>query len=156
MYYDPSGYNGTLTNSNCPGAEFAQEPDQNTAHLYRQMSEAEAASTLASKELQHAIEGAEPTKWMTQNRDKASQFNNYKNDVKVTVVVDFEMNKNYIDDLNTNAVKQRGSKNNPNNKYHYEGLPKPGPDKNFGILDGNIGEFNNNVIGVSIIEKESQ
>lgn len=71
------------------------------------------------------------------------------------VVVEFEVTKEYLESLHSNSVKQRGSKNNPNNKYHYEGLIKSGKYKNFGILDSNIGEFNRNVIKTRIINKDN-
>ena len=58
-----------------------------------------------------------------------------------------------MDYLQKNSVKQRGSKKNPNNKFHYEGLPKPGPYKNFGILENNIEEFNKNLISTTIINQ---
>jgi len=71
-------------------------------------------------------------------------------------MVDFEVNKEYADSLNANSVKQRGSKGNPNNKYHYESLPKPGLYKNFRILDANIDEFNSNLIITTIINKDTE
>ena len=163
-YYDPSGYSKTpeVYNTGCPGAttngDAGQEEGRglDTAHLYRQMSEIEALATKAKKQLQHAIYGAEPTKWLTQSKEKAFQFSNALNEDVNVVVVDFEIKQEYMDFLNENSVKQRGSKKNPNNKFHYEGLPKPGPYKNFGILDENIEEFNKNVIRVTIIDNSSR
>lgn len=120
------------------------------------MSKAEAQATIEQNKLQYAVDGAEPTKWITESKGKAFEFNNALNSDKTTVVVDLEVGKQYSDSLNANSVKQRGSKGNPNNKYHYEGLPKPGPYKNFGILDANIEEFNNNLISTKIINKDSE
>jgi RHS repeat-associated protein len=153
-YYDPSGYNKTTQHCKDDNVDATKDSDEKTAHLYRQMSEAEAQATIKDNKLQYAVDGAEPTKWITESKGKAFEFNNALNDNKKTVVIDFEVSKQYSDSLNANSVKQRGSKGNPNNKYHYEGLPKPGPHKNFGILDANIEEFNSNVISTKIINKD--
>ena len=138
---------------------FSQKNTENSntkrALLYRQMCQEEADETIKTTNLQHAIEGAEPTKWLTESKDKAFEFHNYKNEGKKMVVVEFEVTKEYLESLHSNSVKQRGSKNNPNNKYHYEGLIKSGKYKNFGILDSNIGEFNRNVIKTRIINKDN-
>ena len=72
-YYDPIGYSKTpeIYNTGCPGVTTNSDAGQeeggglDTAHLYRQMSEVEALVTKAKKQLQHAIDGAELTKWLT-------------------------------------------------------------------------------------------
>ena len=159
VYYDSSGNVCGHTDEVVENTqnENVKEKDKGltpeTAHIYRQMCEDEATATINQTRLQYAIEGAEPTKWITQSKEKAFQFKNILNENVKTVVVDFEITQKYMDYLQKNSVKQRGSKKNPNNKFHYEGLPKPGPYKNFGILENNIEEFNKNLISTTIINQ---
>ena len=116
------------------------------------MSIAEAEKTLENG-LQPARRGADPTKWTSESLEKVGEFDNkiVKPGTK-EVIVEFEMNPEYYNNMQKSAVSQYGSKGNPNVKYHYEGLEVDGPYKNYGITPEQIDLFNSNILNKRIVK----
>ncbi|MGR6545083.1 RHS repeat-associated core domain-containing protein [Paenibacillus tundrae] len=156
-YVDPSGYmcevKGDVYDQKVSGV--------NGVALYRKMGMEEINSTLNDKTLQTAIHGSDSDKWITTSLNKliasSSQggFNNYAV-AKGTKegVVEFIVSKDYYKYVQETAVPQRGSRKSRSIKYHYEGLPKKGPDINYGITPTELDKFNHpdNLLSVRLLE----
>ncbi|GFP78431.1 RHS repeat-associated core domain-containing protein [Clostridium fungisolvens] len=152
-----TAYSSYKSGGNMPSNSIQESSNYGTngagnPKLYRKMSVAEAEATLESG-IQPAIRGADPTKWTSESLEKVKEFDN-----KIVkpgteeVIVEFEMNPEYYKNMQETAVPQRGSKGNPNVKYHYEGLEINGPYKNYGITPEQIDIFNKNILNIKIIQ----
>ena len=121
--------------------------------IYRKMADAEAVTTLATRQLQPSLPGKNGKKYLSDSLAKVQKF---ENDAVAAgtkeVVLEFRLDAARYEALVQSRVYQTAIKDTPGGRtrieFHYEGLDPNGPFINIGIPKSQRRAFNDTIVDI--------